>query len=141
MPFDLSIVTPQGTAFQENVLSVVLPGTEGQFGVLPGHVRFLTTLAIGEAVIQTKEGMRYAALADGFAEVTQEHVVVMVETCEFGANIDLARAERAKMRAEVALAAARQNTHEDQLYRIEEAALRRALNRLAVARADGDHRA
>jgi len=136
MPFELSIVTPEGTAFQESVSSVVLPGTEGQFGVLPGHVRFLTQLAIGEAVIQTSRGPRFAALSDGFAEVTQEHVVVMVETCEFGSSIDVARAERAKARAEAALAAARQSAHDDQLYRKEEAALRRALNRISIAAED-----
>lgn len=136
MPFDLSIVTPEGTAFHESVSSVVLPGTEGQFGVLPGHVRFLTPLAIGEAVIQTAQGPRYAALSDGFAEVTHDRVVVLVETCELGSSIDIARAERAKARAEAALTAARQSTHEDQLYRIEEAALRRALNRISVARDD-----
>lgn len=136
MPFELSIVTPEGTAFQESVSNVVLPGTEGQFGVLPGHVRFLTPLAIGVAVIQTSRGPRFAALSDGFAEVTQDHVVVMVETCEFGSDIDVARAERAKARAETALAAARQSTHDDQLYRKEEAALRRAINRISIAAED-----
>lgn len=136
MPFDLSIVTPEGTVFQDAAASVVLPGSEGQFGVLPGHVRFLTPLVIGEAVIQTAQGARYAAISDGFAEVTQERVVVMVETCEFGSSIDLARAERAKSRAEAALAAARQSAHEDQLYKLEEAALRRAINRISVAKAD-----
>ncbi len=136
MPFDLSIVTPAGTAFQETVSSVVLPGSEGQFGVLPGHVRFLTSLVIGEAVIRTAQGTRVAAISDGFAEVTQEHVVVMVETCEFGSSIDLARAERAKARAEAALAAARQSAHEEKLYRMEEAALRRAINRISVAKDD-----
>ncbi|MCC6641797.1 MAG: ATP synthase F1 subunit epsilon [Deltaproteobacteria bacterium] len=136
MPFELSIVTPEGTAFQDRVSSVVLPGTEGQFGVLPGHVRFLTPLAIGEAVIQTTQGSRYAALSDGFAEVRQDHVVVMVETCEFGSSIDVARAERAKARAEAAIAASRQSTHDENLFRIEEAALRRALNRIAAAKND-----
>ena len=134
MPFELSIVTPAGTAFEDSVSSVVLPGTEGQFGVLPGHERFLTTLAIGEAVIQTPRGVRFAAISDGFAEVTQDHVVVMVETCEFGADIDLARAERAKARAEEALVAARQSLHDAHLYGAEEAALKRALNRISAAR-------
>jgi F-type H+-transporting ATPase subunit epsilon len=137
MPFELSIVTPAGTAFEESVSSVVLPGAEGQFGVLPGHERFLTTLAIGEAVIQTPKGPRFAALSDGFAEITQDHVVVMVETCEFGADIDLARAERAKARAEEALAAARQSFHDDHLFRLEEAALKRAINRISAAQDEG----
>lgn len=137
MALELSIVTPEGTAFQERVSNVVLPGKEGQFGVLPGHVRFLTPLVIGEAIIQTGQGLRYAALSDGFAEVTKDHVVVMVETCEFGRSIDVARAERAKARAEAALEAARQSTHDENLFRIEEAALRRAINRISAA---GDDR-
>jgi F-type H+-transporting ATPase subunit epsilon len=140
MPFDLSIVTPEGTAFEESVSSVVLPGTEGQFGVLPGHARFLTALAIGEAVIQTSRGTRYAALSDGFAEVTQDHVTVMVETCELGSDIDIARAEQAKARAEAALNAARQAAHDEHLFGREEAALKRAINRISAAR-DEDHRA
>ena len=140
MPFELSIVTPAGTAFEESVTTVVLPGTEGQFGVLPGHVRFLTPLVIGEAVIQTPRGARYAALSDGFAEVTQDHVTVMVDTCELGSDIDVARAERAKVRAEQALVAARQSAHDESLFRREEAALRRAINRISTAKAE-DHRA
>ena len=134
MPSKVSIVPPEGTAFQGTVSNVVLPGSEGQFGVLPGHVRFLTPLAIGEAVIETSKGTRYAALSEGFAEVTHERVVVMVETCEFGSSIDIARAERAKARAEAALAATRQSVHDENLYRIEEAALRRAINRISVAK-------
>jgi F-type H+-transporting ATPase subunit epsilon len=137
MAFDLSIVTPAGSAFQGTASSVVLPGLEGQFGVLTGHVRFLTALTIGEAVIETPKGRRFAALSDGFAEVSQEQVVVMVETCEFGNDVDVARAERAKARAEAALAAARQSSHDEKLLALEEAALKRAIARISAAREDG----
>jgi F-type H+-transporting ATPase subunit epsilon len=140
MPFELSIVTPEGVAFEESAASVVLPGTEGQFEVLPGHVRFLTSLAIGEAVIKTeRRGTLYAALSDGFAEVTQDHVVVMVDTCEFATDIDVARAERARARAEAALAQAKLSAHEEQVFALEEAALRRAITRLEVAKSGGGH--
>lgn len=139
MPFELSIVTPEGVAFEESVSSVVLPGTEGQFEVLPGHVRFLTSLAIGEAVIKTERGTLYAALSDGFAEVTQDHVVVMVDTCEFSTDIDVARAERARTRAEAAIAQAKQSTHEEHVFALEEAALRRAITRIEVAKSGGGH--
>lgn len=133
MPFELSIVTPEGVRYEGPVESIVLPGSEGQLGVLPGHVRLLAPLVIGEAVIQMKQGTLYAALSDGFVEVTQDHVVVMVETCEFGADIDLARAQRAKARAEAALA----SKTSEHLCRLEEAALKRAIVRIAVANERG----
>jgi F-type H+-transporting ATPase subunit epsilon len=139
MSFELSIVTPEGIAFEENVSSVVLPGSEGQFEVLPGHVRFLTSLVIGEAVIKTGRGTLFAALSDGFAEVTQDHVVVMVDTCEFAADIDLVRAERARARAETELARAKLSAHEEHVFALEEAALRRAITRIEVARSGGGH--
>jgi F-type H+-transporting ATPase subunit epsilon len=139
MSFELSIVTPEGVAFEESVSSVLLPGSEGQFEVLPGHVRFLTSLVIGEAVIKCARGTLYAALSDGFAEVTQDHVVVMVDTCEFASDIDVARAERARARAEAAIAVAKQSAHEEHVFAAEEAALRRAIMRLEVAKSGGDH--
>ena len=139
MPVELSIVTPEGVRFHEPVENVVLPGSEGAFGVLPGHVRFLAPLAIGEATVTSKGRTLFAALSDGFAEVTQEHVVVMVETCEFAEDIDLARAQRAKAAAETALAAARDKAHEDELFAREEAALKRAILRIQVA-TDGGRR-
>ena len=139
MPVELSIVTPEGVRFHEPVDNIVLPGSEGAFGVLPGHVRFLAPLAIGEATLHTQGRTLFAALSDGFAEVTQEHVVVMVETCEFADDIDLARAQRAKAAAETALAAARDKTHENALFASEEAALKRAIVRIKVATDNGRH--
>lgn len=139
MPVELSIVTPEGVRFHEPVENVVLPGSEGAFGVLPGHVRFLAPLSIGEATVVSKGRTLFAALSDGFAEVTQEHVVVMVETCEFADDIDLARAQRAKAAAEAALAAARDKTHENELFAREEAALKRAILRIQVATDGGRH--
>ena len=140
MSFELSIVTPEGVAFEESASSVLLPGSEGQFEVLPGHVRFLTSLVIGEAVIKTeRRGTLYAALSNGFAEVTQDHVVVMVDTCEFASDIDVLRAERARARAEAALALAKQSAYEDHMFAVEEAALRRAITRLEVAKTGGEH--
>ena len=139
MPFELSTVTPEGIRFQEPVDSIVLPGTEGAFGVLPGHVRFLAPLAIGEAAVQTKGKTLYAAVSAGFAEVTQDHVVVMVDTCEFADDIDLARAQRAKAAAEAALANAKARAHENELFAREEAALERAILRIKVATDGGRH--
>ena len=93
MPFDLTIVTPEGEAYRGSVERVVLPGSEGEFGVLANHERFLSPLRVGPVEILTAEGSLYAAVADGFAEVDGETVTVLVDSCELEHEIDAARAD------------------------------------------------
>jgi len=132
MPLELVIVTPQGEAFREDVESVVLPGSEGDFGVLPAHEHFLTPLRIGAAEIRTgREGL-VAALADGFAQVSGDAVTVMVESCELADDIDVARAEHARERAEQGLRDLERSEDEARYAAFEEA-LARARNRLEVS--------
>lgn len=134
MALDLVIVTPEGQAYSGAIQSVVLPGVEGAFGVLEGHERFLSPLVIGEAEIRQPDGsIKWAAMSDGFVEVVGDHVVAMVETCELAENIDVARAERAREKAERAIEAL-QRQHEEHIdFRLQELALQRALLRLQVA--------
>ena len=134
MPFELHIVTPEGEAFRGPVESVVLPGVEGDFGVLPGHVPFMTPLRIGEAEIRRSGGTVYAAVNEGFAEVNPDRVVVMADTCELSSDIDVARAERARERAERELGALRVRNAEDHGFKVAQASLQRAVTRIAVAR-------
>ena len=133
MPFDLTIVTPDGEWFRGSVDSIVLPGSEGDFGVLPSHERFLTPLRIGEIEIQPPgEDRRYAAISQGFAEVSGDEVAVMVESCEFAQDIDVARAELGRERAEQGLS---QQGSDANSRRLEfEAALERARSRLEVSK-------
>jgi F-type H+-transporting ATPase subunit epsilon len=133
MPFELSIVTPEGRVYQGRVESVVLPGSEGDFGVLGGHERFLAPLRIGEIEIRDERGQRFAAVSGGFADVSGEQVVVLAETCELAERIDAARAERARERAEREIRRLREVGVEDHGFRLEEAALERALVRLQAA--------
>jgi len=134
MSLHLTIVTPEGIRFEGSVERVVVPGTEGDFGVLPGHERFLSPVRVGELEIEESGGKRsYAAVSEGFAEVTAEKVVLMVDAAEFAADIDTARAERAKARAERELEAAKASHEEETSYRLAEHALQRALVRLQVA--------
>jgi F-type H+-transporting ATPase subunit epsilon len=133
MPLELSIVTPEGRAYQGEVESVVLPGSEGDFGVLPGHERFLAPLRIGEIEIRDGRGQRFAAVSGGFADVSGEQVVVLAETCELAERIDVARAERARERAERELARMREIGENEQRWRLQEAALERALVRIQAA--------
>ena len=83
MAFALSIVTPQGLAYEGDAESIVLPGSEGDFGVLPNHERFLTPLREGEVEIRTASETRNARIASGFADVTGTEVTVLVDSCEF----------------------------------------------------------
>ena len=133
MPFELTIVTPEGEVFRGEVEQVVFPGTEGEFGVLEGHERFLTPLKVGEVSAIHNRETRYAAMGNGFADVGPEGVVAMVETCELAEDIDVARAESARDRARAELDKLSPNAAEEHSFKIQEQALQRALVRLQAA--------
>jgi len=134
MPITLIIVTPEGGRFEGPVERVVVPGSEGDFGVLPGHERFLSPVRIGELEVETGGADRkWAAVSDGFAEVNGDRVVLMVDSCEFAPDIDKARAERAKSNAERELAHFQVSEEEQAAFRLAEAALQRAIIRIQVA--------
>lgn len=100
MPLELVVVTPEGQAFSGSVEEVVLPGVEGEFGVLEAHERFLSALGHGCMEIRTAEGSQFSAVSDGFAEVGAERVVVMVDSLVEAADIDAAAARAAHEAAE-----------------------------------------
>jgi F-type H+-transporting ATPase subunit epsilon len=130
----LTIVTPQGERYRDTVETVVLPGSEGDFGVLPEHERYLTPLRVGEVEIRAGGDTLFAAIGGGFAEVQAESVTVLVESCELAHDIDTARAELAVARAEQGLASLTPDADEAEVY---EEGLRRAKNRLAVGKRRG----
>ena len=132
MPFELTIVTPEGRAYEGTVDRVVLPGSEGEFGVLANHERFLSPLKIGALEIQTAEGPLYAAITDGFAEVNGDEVTVLVDSCVMEHEIDFARAD-AELN-EAAQALERAAGDEPERYRQFEAALESARARVEVGR-------
>jgi F-type H+-transporting ATPase subunit epsilon len=136
MPMNLSILTPQGSVFEGSVDSVLVPGSEGEFGVLPEHERFLTPIRIGELAIQSGGKTLYAAVAEGFADVAAQSVAILAEACELAGSIDLARAELARQRAEQGLAALPRDAEAARV-REYEVALERARNRLAVRQRSG----
>jgi len=133
MPLDLQIVTPEGVCFSGAVDGVVLPGVEGDFGVLPGHERFLSPLRIGEVEIRSGGKAQWAAMSEGFVEVSDDRVSVMVDTCELAENIDVARAERARERAQRELESLQRQAAERRDFRVWEAALQRAIARISAA--------
>ena len=96
----LEIVTPDRALVTEQVDEVELPGSEGYFGVLPGHTPLLATLQVGEMWYRVGTTMHYLALAFGFAEVLPDRVTVLAQIAEKAEDIDVGRAEAAKRRAE-----------------------------------------
>jgi len=125
------VATPSRLIISEQVDEVVVPGIEGYFGVLPGHAAFLTTLGIGELAYRQGREEHHAAVAGGFCEVRNDKVIILVDSAELPGEIDRARAERARERAEQRLSG--RATHEEIDYARATAALARALIRLQVA--------
>ena len=101
----LEIVTPDRSLATEQVDEVQLPGSEGYFGVLPGHTPLLATLHVGELWYRIGQERHYLAIAFGFAEVLPERVTVLAQIAERAQDIDIDRAQRAKERAEARLQA------------------------------------
>ena len=134
MAFPLHSVRPEAEVCPVPVERAVFPGTEGDFGVLEGHERFLTPLKIGVVEILQGGQTRKAAVAGGFADVGPERVVALVDTCELGDEIDVARAESARDRARAELdKLAPGEADSEHQYALQEAALQRALVRLQAA--------
>jgi F-type H+-transporting ATPase subunit epsilon len=100
----LEIVTPDRSLVREEVDELQLPGSEGYFGVLPGHAPLLATLKVGELWYRTGQEKHFLAIAGGFVEVLPAHVTVLAQIAERAEEIDIARAEAAKRRAEERLA-------------------------------------
>jgi F-type H+-transporting ATPase subunit epsilon len=130
----LEIVSPDRALLREEVDEVVVPGSQGEFGVLPGHTPLLSTLKIGELWYRQGQERHYLAVAFGFVEVLPDRVTVLAHVGERAQEIDVQRAERAKQRAEQRLA--QTQPHLTQIdFDIERAriALMKSLLRLQVA--------
>ena len=126
----LEVVTPDRKLLSAEADVVVLPGVEGQFGILHGHIPFLSALDIGEMYYRDGGKVDYLSVSGGFAEVTGKKVTIVAEAAEMGREIDIERARRALERAEKRLAKART---EDIDWARAEASLRRAMMRMKVA--------
>jgi F-type H+-transporting ATPase subunit epsilon len=101
---NLEIVTPDRILVTTQVDELQLPGTEGSFGVLPGHTPMLSTLQVGEMWYRIGQEKHFLAVAFGFVEVLPDRVTVLARLAERAEEIDVRRAEAAKRRAEERLA-------------------------------------
>jgi len=125
----LELVTPQRKVVSEEVDEITATGTLGEFGILPGHAPFLTSLKIGELSYKKGGAVYHLAVNAGYFEVVNDMVTILVETSERAEEIDLERAKRAHARAEDEL---KRLSQEDMEYKAMEAALQRALIRMQV---------
>lgn len=128
MPIRCEIVSQDRMVFEGDADIVVLPGTDGEMGILPHHSPLLTTLKFGVVKVRTKQGEQIFAVAGGVAEVQPDLVTILADAAENVEEIDITRAEEARKRAEEYLA---QGTPQDtDSYLKLEAALRRSNLRL-----------
>ncbi len=127
--FQLEIVTPDRQVVSDVAEEMQLPGKNGYLGILPGHAPLITELAVGEISYRNIEISSHLAVAWGFAEVLPDRVTILAQTAERAEEIDVARAQRARERAEARLKSADPETD----FRRAQVALERALIRLQVA--------
>ncbi len=124
----LEIVTPYGLIFSEEVDEVTGTGSEGEFGILPGHVSFVTTLKIGMLIAKTGKEFKYFFVNWGYAEIGADKILVLADSAERSDGIDVERAKEAMKRAEERL---KKCEHCD--FHRAEASLERAATRIQVA--------
>ena len=126
----LEIVTPERLAYSDEVDAVVLPGSEGEMGVLPHHAPLVSTLGVGELRFR-KDGVEESfAIVGGFVQVRPDKVVIMAETADMASEIDLEKAQEARREAERALESGYSEGADLSAAR---AALQQALLRIRVA--------
>ena len=128
----VEVVTPNGAAVNEDVDIVNAPGYGGDFGVLANHAPFLSTIKIGILSYEQGQKRENLMISGGFCEVSNNKITFLVESAEFGKQIDVSRAMKAKERAEKRLAQAAQQSETINRTRAE-AALQRALARIKAS--------
>jgi F-type H+-transporting ATPase subunit epsilon len=126
---ELQIVTPDRNIVHDQVDEVEIPGVGGYFGVLPGHAPLLAALTAGELWFRKGQEKTYLSIAFGFAEVLPERVTVLAKLAERAEEIDVARAEAARKRAEDRLA----HPESDIDFRRNAVSLAKALTRIQVS--------
>jgi F-type H+-transporting ATPase subunit epsilon len=126
----LEIVTPEAKVYSDDVEMVTLPGMDGEMGIYPQHVPLLTQIIAGEVIARKAGRDAFLAVGEGFAEITGEHVSILTDMAVTSENIDEAKAEEARKRAEARLA----EKLDDEQTAIAEAALAHSLAQLRVKR-------
>jgi F-type H+-transporting ATPase subunit epsilon len=127
--FKLEIVTAEKMIFSDDVSAVIAWGVQGQLAILPHHAPLMTVLQPGDLMIRKDKEEEYVVISGGFLEVRPDKVIILADACERIDEIDIARAEEAKKRAQETMKAAPLTAEAASA----EASLRRSLARLKVA--------
>ena len=126
----LEIVTPEAKVYSEDVEMVTLPGIDGEMGIYPQHVPLMTQIVAGEVIARKGGRDAFLAVGEGFVEITGDHVSILTDMAVAAENIDEAKAEEARRRAEARLA----EKLDDEQTAIAAAALAHSLAQLNVKR-------
>lgn len=126
----LEIVTPEAVAFSDEVDMVTIPGIEGEMGIFPMHAPLMTQVVPGELTVRKGTQEFFLAVGDGFVEITGDHVSILTDMAIQADNIDAARAEEARRRAQDRL----QQKLSDEEVATVNAALARAATLISVKR-------
>ena len=129
MSIRVDIVTAERLVFSQDADIVMVPGVEGEMGILPHHEPIMTMIKPGEVLVRKGTEEYSMAVSGGFLEVTPDHITILADAAERADEIDIARAEAAKKRAEEKLTNRTAETDAANA----EASLRRALARIKVA--------
>lgn len=124
----VNVVTPDGPVYEADVEMVSVKAQSGELGILPGHIPMVAPLQVGAVRLKKGNGTDLVAVSGGFLEVRPEQVTILAQSAETASDIDVARAQMAKERAERRL----QNKQADVDFKRAEFALQRAINRLNV---------
>lgn len=128
--FQLEIVTPDGLLYSGSAQRLIIRTTEGDVGILANHTDYVAPLDIGIARILTEDGEKKAACSGGLVSVSGSDVRVVATTFEWAENIDVARAERAKEKAQSKLSA---HSRTDYEYKLAQIKLKKSLARLSAS--------
>lgn len=126
----MSVVTPSGPVLEEAYEMIVCKTETGELGILPGHIPLVAPLTIGAVRLKKNNDTYQLAVSGGFMEVRPDKVTILAQSAEKASEIDVARANEAKARAERRLQAKQDDTD----FQRAELALKRALNRINVTR-------
>ncbi len=130
----LEIVSPDKLILSEEVDEVVVPGIQGQFGVLPGHTSLLATLDVGELIYKKETTTGYIFVNAGYAEVSDDKITILADSSERASDIDVTRAEESRQRAEDRVVRAPTGIEMTIDLERAEIALKKSLVRLQIAR-------
>ena len=127
--FHLKVMTVDHCFYDGEGDRIIIRTTQGDAGILPGHVPYVAAIGIGGLTIIKDGEKRVAAVSGGFVEVSKEQTVVFARTCEWADEIDVKRAEQAAERARAAL----QQKESARAHDLAQVRLKKAVNRIRVA--------